>query len=56
MKLTKENIQNVIIGMIIILFIAFVSITIKNSPLIFCKFLFWMESCEDNYGKSCETN
>ena len=53
MEKTKKGIDLILISFIIISFLLFTTITVKNAPNIFCSFITWLGGCEDNYGKIC---
>lgn len=53
MKTSQKGIETIFISFIIILFLLFTTVAIKNSPYMFCKFIFWLGGCEDTYGKVC---
>ncbi len=54
MRETKKGIETIFISVIVISFLMFTTITIKNSPEFFCRFLIWLGGCEDDYGKVCK--
>lgn len=51
MEKTKKGIDLMIISFIIISFLLFTTIAVKNSPNMFCSFISWLGGCEDDYGK-----